>query len=544
MAYSPKKPKPQWLGSLLLAVVMLSHGWHLATAQSASTMDLRYLSYVMRDMPPTVSEAKAFANGETSLEQLIDSWLASDEHSTRIHRWFNDMLGLKKDFIAVPQNFMLFDDGSGILHNRTRGTCNEASASNVTAWWLEPGQTIKVCSNVVNDSSTFVIQNGNTTIRCGTLGPNGFDNAVCGCGPNMILCFPQSSLTTLRDDMRFEFARRALDAYHNERGWDDLLAGDYFHGSRLLYWMYLHTQTLIKSTMPTEADLNTLAALPLSSTSTAAFPSGNERAGVATAPGFLRQYNSMRSRIRGLTMAFLCQDIDARLNTDNIASFLNDDLDANDLAHAENPDCAACHYPMDNMASTMLSWNTFGYTMPFRTVSQLGHVFGETGEGPSFLMKGYVERAPQFHECMAKRAFEDFSGHAWDELSSSQQQDFLSAAQSGPRPLVRTVLSSPLLRIFRDAQAIAQAGGTTTEAAPKPTYAEVEPILIEACGGGSCHASGSYYPIFIGNETNTLAFAASIKDRIQRTGAGQMPPMSSGKTLTSEQIALINRFLE
>ena len=73
----------------------------------------------------------------------------------------------------------------------------------------------------------------------------------------------------------------------------------------------------------------------------------------------------------------------------------------------------------------------------------------QTGEGPAFLMRDYIERAPEFMPCMAKRAWESFSGASWDDLSEEQQAAFTEEAKLGPRNLLQKVMLSPLMRALR-----------------------------------------------------------------------------------------------
>jgi hypothetical protein len=64
-------------------------------------------------------------------------------------------------------------------------------------------------------------------------------------------------------------------------------------------------------------------------------------------------------------------------------------------------------------------------------------------------MRSFVERGPGFARCMAKRAWETFSGLPWDELPVADQEAFEKLAKDGPQPLLRGVLTSPALRRLR-----------------------------------------------------------------------------------------------
>ncbi len=102
---------------------------------------------------------------------------------------------------------------------------------------------------------------------------------------------------------------------------------------------------------------------------------------------------------------------------------------------------------MDHMGSTIMRWEEEGAL--YEPLSTVGHVYGETVEGPAFLVRGYIERAPEFMGCMAKRAWESFSGDSRDDLSEEQQAAFTEEAKLGPRSLLQKVMLSPLMRELR-----------------------------------------------------------------------------------------------
>src|SRR5690606_28532833 len=108
-------------------------------------------------------------------------------------------------------------------------------------------------------------------------------------------------------------------------------------------------------------------------------------------------------RVRYLSKKFLCQDISGRLNTHGISEFLNPDLDQPTLAHAANPACSVCHYPMDNFGSGLLRWDNYGRYRSRN--SNLAYAFGETGYGPSFLGEALVSNGPEFRQCMTKTIY-------------------------------------------------------------------------------------------------------------------------------------------
>lgn len=193
-----------------------------------------------------------------------------------------------------------------------------------------------------------------------------------------------------------------------------------------------------------DATLDALVEMPFSEWARYELPEGPERAGVVTAPMFLTRFNNFRSRIRALIENLLCRDVNGACNIDATATFFNADLDDLTLSHADHDDCSYCHYPMDNMGSI---WEEEGTAS--LELSTVGHVYGETGEGPAFLVQGIIERAPEFYGCMARRAWETFSGAAWDELDKEQRDTFTETAKQGPRDLLQSVMLSPLTHALR-----------------------------------------------------------------------------------------------
>ena len=491
---------------------------------SAAT-ELRYMSLTIRDRPPTVAEAQAVAAGTTTLDTLITTWLATPEHQERIRRYFNDQFGAGPDSDLVEDSFFLLEE-SGILYLRDKGACDAASATTITdAWWLGSGESVQVCNNTRSDALT------NGTVECTDSGVSGIGSDGCGCGPNMILCYPESLRTTFAEHLRYEFQHRGLYAYEENLSWTELLGGDFFYGSRILYKHYLDQQAIYRNILPTATDLTNLTGLPLTTYARTDFPESGDvsRAGLATSPVFLRQYNNFRSRINILTARLLCQDVDASLNTDGIARFVNETLSDFDQVHGTNPDCSGCHYPMDNMGSTIHLWNEGGwfefYGTP-GTQNLSGHAFGASGTGPGFLMTAYVNRGTPFHTCMARTAWEDFSGATWEDLGASVQNSLIAASGGGPRSLIRAILTSTQIRSLHN-NGISQ---TTIGGVSSYDFTnDINPILQTNCSGAACHSAGTSLGAqyeFIDNES---VFSQVPAGRIDDD---TMPPPSSNRTIS------------
>lgn len=508
-------------------------------ALAGSRAQLRFLSFTIRDQSPTVEEAKAFRAGETTLEALVDLWLAAPGHKQRIKRYFRDMFGVAREVETVMDAFSLRSTGeNGYLYRwrgRDNAICDGGTPVDAEAWWLPAGQTVKVCSLEVSDSLSYEDKSGKRTACTADRVWSG----ACGCGPKLIACLPPDLQRPLVDAVTEEFPERALRAYEADGSWLDVFAGDQFYGTKLLYWKYLHSSKIARGgLLPSEAEWATLASLTMDEWKPAPYPDGTTRAGLVTSPGFLLQRNEYRVRTRALSEKLLCQGIGPALNTGGIAVFLNPDFRPEDLSHADQDDCARCHYPMDNLGSMLFGWNTLGEWDPLKTPSQIGHAFGIDGEGPRFLARSFIERGPGFVECMARTAWEDFSGSKWEELVETERQALAALAGRGPRALIHTLLRSTLL---------ANLGVESEEAPPEVAstlpWTDVAPLVKEACGGANCHANGSFNTTYVDNEKNFREKGSAIAARINATASARMPPPTSARQLTDAERALLLKFL-
>lgn len=529
----------------------------LFAVQPASAQDtaaeFRYLSHAVRDRLPSSDEARAFyaePDKTQALDEALQAWLASPDHERRIERYFHDMFGsMPWVFVSEPSLDLIPYDpaahaeapsdlataGVYYLPSTVKPTCGTPVTT--TAWWTE--EPVKVCATALSAAIFF---DGGAVYCPDPFSANGIRNVKCGCGPEQILCYPRPQKGQVVGGIVKEFAARGWHAYETGQSWLGLLGGETFYGDRWLYHHYLYQERVVaKGETPTAAELAVLRSLPTDGTKTeVAFPdAGPERAGVVTAPAFLRRFNNFRSRVRALTERLLCKDIDGTLNTDGIQTFVNDDLSAFDKAHGTKESCATCHFGMDNLGSTLLGWSADGFFEAFPAVkSQEGHAFGVPGSGPRFLMESYVLRAAGFNECMAKRAFEDFSGISWAALAEADRTALTAAAADGPRATIRAVLTSKVVKEARLKKALA-ADGTVAQAIVFDT--DVAPILVRSCSGADCHDAGnarSAGSAYVGDGTLFKGAPA------QRISSGSMPPAGSGKSLNDAERALLVRYIE
>lgn len=525
--------------SLLLLLLPLLPLLICQQALADSATEMRFMSLTIQDSPISVSDAKAVASGSTTLTELIDTWLASDAHKVRIKRYFNDQYGVGPEFNTISSAFILQQQSDGAYYLEDKGTCSE-TISIEDAWWLNEGESIKVCTNTLSTRIFFEYE-GKDDLACTSAGSTGIGADECGCGPRMALCYPHDLSTTLLDHVRYEFRERGLYVYENDLSWFDLFGGNFFYGSRVLYKHYLDQQAFGRNIEPSLTDLVDLTALPLTTYERRDFPATGsvERAGNVTAPGFLRQYRSIRSRIDILTARLLCKDVDPTLNTEGIATFVNETMAADDIflsgENASNENCSGCHFPMDNMGSTLWLWGENGWYQYWGTLGEqdeTGHVFGQAGSGPAFLIQGYLD-ADGYDACMAKTAWEDFSGGFWSDLGSISKANFINASKSGPRSLIQSILNSQEIRQLHN-RGIPQTivGGASVY----NFEAEINPILKKSCSGGSCHSVstviGSQYEFI----DNAATFKASPTDRIND---GTMPPSTSALTISEGDQAIL-----
>lgn len=516
-----------------LILVLLSTSTFAGPREDLRT--LRFLSQALRDRPPTREEAELVYRAEKSIEQLRDEWLTSPAHQERVARFFSDLLGAPNFFFVNDDAYFLEQNSEGIWYSPAKGDCSAASAVTSSAWWKNADESISICSNIV---STQLFVTINSTYY-GCTWTDGFLRAGCGCGPEQILCYPKSIRGQLMDDLSREFQERATYVYSQQLSWKDLLSSSFVYGNRPLAQFYLiHQYVTPWQTAPTSTEIARLRQISMTEKVWFESPAvGAQRSGIVTSPAFMRRFNNGRSRIRALTDALLCHDVDGSLNTSGIDRLVNPDVNALGQSIVTRPQCATCHYGMDNLASTLFGWNDQGtYERWPQQLAQTGHAFGQDISGPVALMESYIERGPGFAECMSQRAWEDFSGRPWSALSSEEQSTFITAAGQSPYTLLRGIFQSQALIHARGAATLTVEGGSSYDFTN-----DVNPILERSCSGSACHSAdsslGAQYR-FIGDE------AAFKKVPSQRLQDGSMPPASSGKTLADSEQAILVQFLQ
>lgn len=523
----------------------------VAAAQGPSSQ-LRHLSHAVRDTLPAVSEAKALYDApdqDAVLGNFVEQWMATPAHENRVRRYFSDRFGVEPNlFISDSATDLILNDGNdaekpddlaatGVWHlpKSVKPSCGGAPLTR-DAWWTDT--PIQICPSAVSTAIKFgTWPNMQNCIDPGSA--NGIRHALCGCGPQEIICHPRNLKAHIMAVVSREMVDRGLYAYQQGWSWLKLYGGDTFYGDRFLYQHYLYQQKFAPTLEnPTSDELATIHSLPTGDAAKEApYPEAiAERSGVVTAPGFMRRFNNFRSRIRAITERLLCQDVDASLNQPYVDHFVNPTLlgDPFNAQHGTKQGCSDCHYSMDNFGSTILGWNDSGFFEAWNPPSQLGHVFGVDDTGPRFLMASYIERASGFHECMAKTAWTDFSGVAWEDLAPDQRASFTALAAEGPRALIQGVLKSPELRDVRAGKVV-----TTTQTVEVilDFDHDINPILQAKCANAGCHGAAgaaSTSLTFVGQSARFKSAPAI------RLSTGSMPPPNSGLTLTdAEKNALL-----
>lgn len=524
----------------VLIILALIPDFHTDTAFGSSIKELkkaRFLSFTVRDQPLGVEEAKALYQGSTSIDAMLGEWLESSQHEDRIKRFFRDVIGIRSDLFLIPDSHLLKldeDNGHYYLEGAGKGNCAANATVDLSAWWLQSGQTAKFCSNISAEGLSF----NSNAVLCAHSGTNGIVDSRCGCGPNRLLCFPNEYLPQLRSSVREEFPERAWQVYLENKSWQELLASTTFYGNRFLYYYYLHqSQIFPLSASPNASELSVLQGLPIDSIASAPMPSsGATRAGIVTAPGFLKQFNNFRSRIDALTSALHCKDVDGSLNTDGIATFVNSNLDTADRAHGSNEGCASCHHPMDNMGAMLMGWSDQGTFQAWKSWDLSGHAFGTSISGPENLVHAFISETEAFQTCLSKRVWEDFSGSTWDTLTSTQQAEIKQEVAKSPKEGIQSVLLGETLASLRD-EGLSQ---QTVDNSEEISFEEVNLILKLSCSGSGCHSNQSSLGSKYAFVDNPSVFKETNVARLQD---GSMPPSGSDFSITNQDMQILIDFI-
>jgi len=443
---------------LLLGLCLLGCGVFKRKSKGEDTWDegakgaaaMRLASFVLRDASPSAAEARAFHEGKSSYASLIATWRTSPAHRERVRRYFTELVGVRTEVLAVFPSYLLKKNAEGAYYLAAKTACETGEAVETEAWWA----TGKVLMCADSQSDALRYGGASDLAVCSRVSADGLLDPRCGCGPKQVLCLPEEAAPKSYQALRGEIGARGLYAYENRLPWSEFLDGNAFWGNRYLYHIYVLTQGgILWGDSPDATTLKTLQSIPIATPARAAFPAGPSRAGILTSPAFLQQYNTFRSRVRGIAERLLCTDVGPQLAPDNIKSFVNPSLTAADRAHGAKAACASCHYAMDNIGSAFLPWSPLGFNLShasYNSISTRAHAFGQAGEGVAFVGKAIRERSNLFNACMAKRAWEGFAMGVWEKLPPASQAAFADASAHGPRALIDAIIDSNELRAARD----------------------------------------------------------------------------------------------
>ena len=393
--------------------------------QKASTdVTFKAFSLAARDILPSRQEVEDFNSGRKGLSAWINEWSDEPDFLARVGRIYNDQFGVPDDLFIVEDSLVLRENSSGIFEpSDGTANCGTGQSAEVSPWWQDQG-SVRIC-------------------------------AAAACGPGALRCVPTGRLGNLRRAVQWEISERAQWTFQNNKSWKDFWASNEIFGSRDLAFVYLYESKRLESSHADGAlsaskiqELEAwLRSVPLEESVGFKVPNTlPERSGIVTAPQFLKRFNNFRSRVRALAINLSCQDIGSGLNTSGISQFVNSDLSSFDLAHGLKAGCSSCHFGMDNLGSTLLGWNDVGQREFWKKTSQKGHAFGKEGDGPAFLANSWVERGPQFAQCMAQQVWKSLSGgRDFGNLPGGRKQALESAANQGMRELVKQTLLAPEL---------------------------------------------------------------------------------------------------
>ena len=535
-----------------------------AETQSSSpsiqkSLTLRYLSFALQDQSPSREDAEAYYSGSKSLDEIRNSWLETPHFQSRLKRYFADLLGVSLNTTPLPglNLFAIQKNAAGIYRHVDpaffrKADCDATTAVSTVAWWKDKTETVLVCPSLISTtlSPNGSFQGQNVTLQCGQFSDTGFLHPSCGCGPHMIACVPWEHAFDVRDSIRKAFPERAAYVYKQNLGWFDLIGGDFLVANRWLAWAYLvNTQIIPGSITPSSSQLEALENMSVDTWEriefptfpTVAVPSGNVHAGILTSPGYLSAFNTFRSRIRALAEGFLCKDVDATLGTD-IKTFLNPQFSNTDKAHAVLPGgCPDCHFPMDNMGSLNFGWSSLGDLIPTQSRSLRGYAFGREGAGPAFLVQSLVQYAPEFHECMAKSAWQSFTGLNWKDLPEERRQALQASSREGPRKLLTSVFEASEFRDARISDNLASSSPDASKRAGLDFQADIKPILDRSCSGQSCHSNGSSHSALADQAVVFISLIDVIKNRIGPSG--NMPPSYADKKLENKDREILLKYV-
>lgn len=340
---------------------------------------LRAMSLDLRGVVPGAGEVE-LVDGEVPAD-VIDEWLASEAFADRAARFHRTLLWNNVGNIRALDNRVLLGARSGVWWARIRSTlyrgefdahCGTFPATfdaqgavvpvpqpdgTVQEGWVwvspfwDPDTPIQVCAY---DAAEVRYSPSDTD--CTTHAA--FQDAGCGCGPDLQWCAPTSQHIRVMEDFGEDIDRRVARNVLDNRSWLDLLTGSRgFVNGRIVSFLEHRAGVTqgVRFDIPGVAP----AALPdldfTDGDDWVEVSFGDQHSGVFTSPAFLLRFQTGRARANQFYDGFLCQPFqppDGGLpDVDTPRPTL--DLTARD-------GCRYCHALLEPAAAHWGRWTPFG----------------------------------------------------------------------------------------------------------------------------------------------------------------------------------------
>ena len=295
---------------------------------------LRAISLDLRGDVPTVEEYRSLDAGTDVSDALIETWLASEafvDRSVRAHQalMWNNINNVR---IVNYQSNMTRTRMSGdwvywrnrvaqVYRGLDRPPCRDVPATwdnegNIEfivdgdgmrrEGWVElepywaPGTTIKVCAFDAQDNLT-----SSSGTQCETNA--GYNDANCGCGPNLVYC-NYGYTNALQEGFARDVELRISDVIREDRPYTDLFTSrrGYMNGPMVHYYKYQTGFTQGIRMDPISVDLERLPDVDFTDYNFHAVDMPTDHAGILTSPAFLLRFQTNRARANRWFDAFLC----------------------------------------------------------------------------------------------------------------------------------------------------------------------------------------------------------------------------------------------
>lgn len=453
-------PKTQFLAFLLLLGIAASCSRQDKLVDVRNLRSFQFLKTSLAGEPLTDAEEVALRGVEVRrldgvLDGLIRDWTNVDRspgHTEIIGKFVDQLFASRTDDICLTDTVLSnVSKTSEEILGFPGADCSTTVTRNL---WSRPGQTAKVCKSAVDTVVVgFDATTGNPIKGCSSGTDTGGEDYLARCieerlaGDAVLAPF-------------LEMRVRAVAAYQQGSSWEDFFNNNTYLGTPVGYYMRLlqiyrnsagaFNQTEIRTLMDAMRSGQIFAAsLPVGT-------QGAEAMGPFGGTAFLTTYNNYRSRYNRINFQFLCRKVDdvpVHPNFlaffDSTSSFYNPSLTSGDIDHAKRADCNRCHYPMDPQANAFAGWDARGAFVASRSTKAVGRSGAQINGIRDWVADILSQDRAAFQNCMAKRAFEFFSGESWEALPEATRRRYGEAASQGLKPLVQEIALSKELRQLR-----------------------------------------------------------------------------------------------